>query len=64
MQQTSSIFQFKPNVALIGKYSGNFVKKAEAFEDSPECEDWLESGGRDEDHSYYYNMWDRRVNSR
>ena len=32
------------------------------FEQSPEYEDWIESGGRDEEYSYYYNKWDRRVN--
>lgn len=31
------------------------------FEDSPEYDDWIESGGRDEDYSYYYNKWERRV---
>lgn len=32
------------------------------WEDSPEYEKWIEKGGRDEDYSYYYNKWDRRVN--
>jgi hypothetical protein len=31
------------------------------FEDSPEYEDWIESGGRDEDYSHYYNKWERRM---
>jgi len=31
------------------------------FEDSPEHEDWIESGGKDEDYSYYYQKWERRV---
>ena len=32
------------------------------FEDSPEHEDWIqETGGRDEDHSRYYNKWQRRT---
>lgn len=33
-----------------------------SWENSPEYEEWIESGGRDEDYSYYYNKWDRRVN--
>lgn len=33
-----------------------------SWENSQEYEDWIESGGRDEDYSYYYNKWDRRVN--
>ena len=34
---------------------------SERFEDSPEYEDWIqETGGRDEDHSDYYNKWMRR----
>lgn len=32
------------------------------WEDSPEHEEWIEQGGRDEDYAYYYNKWDRRVN--
>lgn len=32
------------------------------WEDSPEHDEWIEKGGRDEDYSYYYNKWDRRVN--
>lgn len=31
------------------------------FQDSPEYEEWIESGGRDEDYSYYYNKWERRT---
>lgn len=34
----------------------------EDFEDSPEYDEWMEeTGGRDEDHSYYYEKWQRRV---
>lgn len=34
---------------------------SDRFEDSPEYEDWIqETGGRDEDHSEYYNKWERR----
>lgn len=31
------------------------------FIGSPEYEDWIESGGRDEDYGYYYNKWERRI---
>lgn len=31
------------------------------FEDSPKYDEWFESGGRDEDYSYYYNKWERRM---
>ena len=37
------------------------VIMSERFEDSPEYEDWIEeTGGRDEEHSDYYNKWVRR----
>ena len=29
------------------------------FKNSPEYDDWIESGGRDEDYEYYYNKWFR-----
>lgn len=32
------------------------------WEDSPEHEEWIESGGRDEDYARYYAKWERRVN--
>lgn len=32
----------------------------ERFKDSPEYDDWVESGGRDEDYSDSYNEWHRR----
>ena len=35
----------------------------EAFKNSPEYDKWIESGGRDEDYSYYYNAWHRRVSN-
>lgn len=31
------------------------------FKDSPEHDDWIESGGRDEDYDDYYNIWARRI---
>lgn len=31
------------------------------FQGSPEHQDWIESGGRDEDESHYYNKWNRRM---
>lgn len=34
----------------------------QSFESSPEYDDWVESGGRDEEYSDYYNKWNRRVN--
>ena len=34
----------------------------DGFKNSPEYDDWIESGGRDEDYSYYYEKWHRRVN--
>lgn len=30
------------------------------FTDSPEHEDWIESGGRDEDHNETYDDWEYR----
>lgn len=32
-----------------------------SFENSPEYDAWIESGGRDEDYSYYYEKWHRRT---
>lgn len=32
-----------------------------SFEHSDEYDDWIESGGRDEDRSEYYNKWHRRT---
>jgi hypothetical protein len=32
-----------------------------SWDSSPEKEDWIESGGRDEDYNYYYQKWHRRV---
>lgn len=34
-----------------------------SFENSQEREDWLDSGGRDEELSEYYNDWSKRVNN-
>lgn len=34
---------------------------SDRFEDSPEHDEWEQSGGRDEDHSEYYNDWHRRM---
>ncbi len=34
---------------------------SDGFKGSPEWEDWIQSGGRDEDYSYYYEKWHRRV---
>lgn len=34
---------------------------SDSFENSPEYDDWIESGGRDEDYEYYYNKWQRRT---
>lgn len=31
------------------------------WEDSPEHEEWIESGGRDEDYEHYYQKWERRT---
>ena len=28
---------------------------SDSFENSPEYDDWIESGGRDEDYEYYYS---------
>lgn len=36
---------------------------SDGFEGSPEYDDWIESGGRDEDRSYYYQKWQRRLRS-
>ena len=33
----------------------------DSWENSPEYDDWIESGGRDEDYDYYYQKWARRV---
>lgn len=32
-----------------------------SWNNSPEKEEWLDSGGRDEDYQYYYNKWDTRT---
>ncbi len=34
---------------------------SDGFKNSPEYDEWIESGGRDEDYSYYYQKWERRV---
>jgi hypothetical protein len=34
---------------------------AEGFVGSPEHDDWIESGGKDEDYNYYYQKWHKRV---
>lgn len=39
------------------------INMSDGFEGSPEYDDWIESGGRDEDRSYYYQKWQRRVRS-
>lgn len=49
-------------MALFIHSSEVFTMLAEPFEQSPEYDDWIESGGRDEDYSRYYNKWHRRVN--
>jgi hypothetical protein len=36
---------------------------SDGFKGSPEHEDWIQSGGKDEDYSYYYNKWHRRITS-
>lgn len=36
-------------------------KMSDGFKNSPEYDEWIESGGRDEDYSYYYQKWERRV---
>lgn len=33
-----------------------------SWDDSSEKEDWIESGGGDEDYDRYYQKWHRRVN--
>lgn len=30
------------------------------WKNSPEYDEWVESGGRDEDFEYYYNKWERK----
>lgn len=30
------------------------------WKNSPEYDDWIESGGRDEDYDYYYSQWERK----
>lgn len=35
----------------------------EPFENSPECDDWIEeTGGRDEDYEVYYERYEQRQN--
>lgn len=34
---------------------------AERFEDSPEYDEWVQNGGRDEEHDEYYQDWHRRM---
>ena len=34
---------------------------SDGFKGSPEWHEWIESGGRDEDYSDYYNKWQRRT---
>jgi hypothetical protein len=29
----------------------------DGFKNSPEYDDWIESGGRDEDYNFYYEKW-------
>ena len=43
-------------------YKGERAMSDNSWENSPEYDAWIESGGRDEDYSDYYNKWDRRVN--
>ena len=33
------------------------------FNGSPEHEDWIDSGARDEEYEHYYNKWDLRVST-
>jgi hypothetical protein len=33
----------------------------DGFKNSPEYEDWIQSGGRDEDYNEYYQKWQRRT---
>jgi hypothetical protein len=33
----------------------------ETFENSPEHDEWIETGGRDEEYSEYYQAWARRI---
>ncbi|MGJ0577186.1 hypothetical protein ACR71G_03495 [Xenorhabdus bovienii] len=37
------------------------MSESERFEDSPEFDEWIEKGGRDEEESDYYNDWHRRM---
>lgn len=49
---------------LLAKFLFNFEVDfimCESFKGSPEEEDWIQSGGRDEDYDYYYEKWYRRV---
>lgn len=62
MQSISSVSNNMPSMALFIHSSEVFTMLAEPFEQSPEYDDWIESGGRDEDYSRYYNKWHRRVN--
>ena len=34
---------------------------SESWEKSPEHDDWIESGGRNEDYEYFYQKWARRI---
>lgn len=50
------------NSSLAKFFERKEIFMSDGFKDSPEYDDWIESGGRDEDYSDYYNKWHRRVN--
>lgn len=37
------------------------MNMSNGFENSPEHDEWEQSGGRDSDRSEYYNQWHRRT---
>ena len=47
---------------LVNLFCAAEVFMSDGFTGSPEWEDRIESGGRDEDYSDYYQKWQRRVN--
>ncbi|UUM31476.1 hypothetical protein [Vibrio japonicus] len=50
-------------ITLLGKNT-NSIDIAKAFENSPECDDWIEeTGGSDESFSEYFDRWERRNRS-
>jgi len=63
MKNIVKSFDYKNlHIALVTACLKSFSIKAEEFEHSPEYEEWIEeTGGRDEDRSFYYEKWERRV---